>query len=74
MSILPALIEAREKKQPQYATSTHDIMRKYIATDNVVTKWSYKSILESRAKRGDSHARWYLMRLKIGLSCVLREA
>lgn len=73
MSILPALMEAREKKQPQYATSTHDIMRKYFATDNVVTKWAYKTILQSRANRGDSHARWYLMRLEVGINCVLRE-
>lgn len=55
-----------------YATSSRQIAQKYLATENVVTKWAYKQILQSRANAGDKRARLYLASLEHGGITLLR--
>lgn len=43
-----------------YATHTPHIFFKYLKTDNVVTKYSYKMILQSRSNKGDKLATYLL--------------
>lgn len=46
-----------------YATPTQMVYCKYLDSDNPVTKWSYKSILQSRCDSGDKLAESILMHL-----------
>lgn len=56
----------KERDFYQYATSNDKIYEQYIQSQNVVTRWSLKSILKSRSESGDEDAGifWALIQME----------